>query len=63
MISVPLKIEIPAITLAGWISILDVAVAAESDAQRPAMAKQLRNLREAIGAAFPPELRVNEERG
>lgn len=57
-ISVPLTLTVPTILLLGWMNRLAVAIAAETDATRPAMAKVLGEIRAEIGRVFPAELQM-----
>jgi hypothetical protein len=61
-ISVPIMLSVPSITVLGWMSMLEVAIAAEYDAARPGMAKVLGEIRSAMGRLFPPGCRLHEER-
>jgi hypothetical protein len=61
-LSVPVNLTVPAMTVLGWMSVLEVMIAAESDMGHPAIAKQFLQIRDAMGRLFPPELRMNEDR-
>jgi hypothetical protein len=61
-VSFPANVSIGVLTALSWMSRLDVMIAAESDAGRQGMAKEIGKLRSEIAELLAPELRLEGEK-
>lgn len=53
LVTVPVNVTLPALTVLAWMAKLDVAIAAEVDAGRLAMATELAGVRNHMAVLFP----------